>query len=367
MKRSPVMTVLLLLLVGLLSWAAHGLENHGIAVFAAAADQRTLEEQNRRLEEKIKKLEQERVEKGTRLEEKLKDLESRLKEKETPKEETDSEETHKSESIVRIGQNVTVEQGDVVNGDIVCIGGTVHVKGKVRGDVVAPLGGIVLYSGSVIEGSAVGIFGGVRENRTAGEPKPVVKGDRVSILSAPAVAPLAGFAFSSLHIPKKTGDLLMILLLAILIPKRLEKVSSQVLDYPARSLIRGLIVYLLVVPVFLFLVITIIGIPVILLEFALVLLLWLLGYGGLSLFVGRRLSEMFPKLFGKLDAGSLVSRITAQSLIGCLAVILAGLIPVFGFIASVAVTLLGTGAAASVLMDDYTAWKRMREDTATSV
>src|SRR3954470_22301203 len=45
---------------------------------------------------------------------------------------------------VRIGGSVTVDEGEIVEGDVVAIGGSARISGEVHGDVVAVGGGVVL-------------------------------------------------------------------------------------------------------------------------------------------------------------------------------------------------------------------------------
>ena len=60
---------------------------------------------------------------------------------------------------VRIGGDVTVDAGEVIDGDVVAIGGPVKVDGEVQGDVVAVGGSVTLGPTAVVEGD-VTVVGG---------------------------------------------------------------------------------------------------------------------------------------------------------------------------------------------------------------
>ncbi len=66
---------------------------------------------------------------------------------------------------VRIGGDVTVDHDEVIEGDVVAVGGTVHVNGQVQGDVVSVGGNVTLGPDSVIEKN-VTVVGGrlIRED-----------------------------------------------------------------------------------------------------------------------------------------------------------------------------------------------------------
>ena len=73
---------------------------------------------------------------------------------------------------VRIGGSVTVEAGQLVNGDAVAVGGSAHVFGEVRGDVVAIGGSVDLGPQAVVSGDVVVVGGEVHRDpgaRVGGE------------------------------------------------------------------------------------------------------------------------------------------------------------------------------------------------------
>lgn len=83
--------------------------------------------------------------------------------------------TETNNDIVKFG-DITVREGERVNGDVVCLGGDARIDGEVRGDVVAVFGDVILTENSYVGGDAVAPLGKV--NREDGA---VVNGDAVSM------------------------------------------------------------------------------------------------------------------------------------------------------------------------------------------
>ena len=64
-------------------------------------------------------------------------------------------------NVVRFGEDITIPEDKVIDGDVVAIGGSVKVLGRVKGDCVS-IGGTVSIEGKgVVEGDAVSMGGGV--------------------------------------------------------------------------------------------------------------------------------------------------------------------------------------------------------------
>ncbi len=76
--------------------------------------------------------------------------------------------------IVRFGEDIYVEYGDLVRGDIVVFGGDVTVKGKVIGNIVVMAGDAEILSGAEVDGDVVVLGGTLIE-----EPDVIIHGERV--------------------------------------------------------------------------------------------------------------------------------------------------------------------------------------------
>jgi hypothetical protein len=94
---------------------------------------------------------------------------------------SDSLRSFRDSDIVRTGENIIIDADQVVGGDVVSIGGSVTVSGRVRGDAVAILGDVTVKSGGSIDGDAVSIGG--RVNR---EPGSHLGGQNVGMGFVPA-------------------------------------------------------------------------------------------------------------------------------------------------------------------------------------
>lgn len=73
----------------------------------------------------------------------------------------------RSNDRVRVGGAVTVERGEIVDGDVVAVGGRVDVFGEVHGDVVAVGGGVALGPEAVVDGDVTAVGGPLRRDPSA--------------------------------------------------------------------------------------------------------------------------------------------------------------------------------------------------------
>jgi hypothetical protein len=213
-----------------------------------------------------------------------------------------------SHDIVKVGRDITVEEDEKIDGDVVVVGGDVSVKGTVLGGVVAVGGDVFVDSTAVIEGDAVSVGGKVEK-----EPGAVIKGEkvRVGFLPKKFFKPTPSVVFPPIHmfrLPPLFGDfrglalfariikIMLLLFLGIVVisilPKNVAKVKDKVRQEFLKSALIGLAAEILVIPIFLLLIVTIIGIPVaILVEPLLILAALILGYTGISYFIGEKLRE----------------------------------------------------------------------------
>ena len=195
--------------------------------------------------------------------------------------------------LVRFGEDITIPEGKTIDGDVVAIGGTVTVYGRVKGDCVAIGGGVDIRDKGVVEGDAVSMGGGVSTSDSAS-----VGGKNVSIGSSPLghghfwpMVGLFGAVGTGIWIMQALVKLLLTLFFAwvvlLLARDRVLRSVEQMYLHFGKSFLWGLlgfavavvalpmvIIVLILVSVIaiVILAITIIGIPVaILLVIALVL------------------------------------------------------------------------------------------------
>lgn len=196
-----------------------------------------------------------------------------------------------SASIIRTGEDITVAGDEEIDGDVVAIGGTVTVYGKVRGDVVAIGGDVWLKDGSVVRGSAVSIGGRVDREADATllgqdvgmkfiptrflNPRLIQSGVSVVHFTALVVFSLFVFLFGWL--------------LHALADTRMRGIGEFLVESPWKSLAAGLAIILLAPAAFVLLLVTVVGIPVALVLFVLLPLAHLIGLVLVASATGGRL------------------------------------------------------------------------------
>jgi hypothetical protein len=209
--------------------------------------------------------------------------------------------------IVKTGRDIVVEEYEEVCGDVVVIGGDVTVKGTVCENVIAVGGNVLVKSTGIIEGDAVGIGGDVET-----EPGAIIRGERVGVSFCrpiPQVRHLLGFptttvirfppffgGFGGLALFVRIIKIMLFLFLGIIVisivPKNVTKVKDKIRQDFLKSALVGFVAQILILPIFILLIVTIIGIPVALLvEPLLILVALILGYTGVSYFIGEKLRE----------------------------------------------------------------------------
>jgi len=219
---------------------------------------------------------------------------------------------------VKFGGNLSVEEGEVVNGDVVAIGGSTRVNGEVTGDAVAIGGGLELGPHANILGDAVSVGGALKRDpgaRVGGKVVDVGGGafrfgrwpwqrfarDRGSF---PFGATFLGAAAGVLAL---MGTLMRVVVLCLLSSIVLfvgrdyvERVSARAAAEPLKAGAIGLLAQLLFVPVLVLtivvFVITIVGIPLLLLvPFAMLAfgVVFLIGFTAVAYHVGGLANARF--------------------------------------------------------------------------
>ena len=199
--------------------------------------------------------------------------------------------------VVRVFQgDVIIEEGRVVQGDVVCIGGSVELQpgAVVQGDAVAVGGGISVHQGALVLGEAVAILGTVDVDR-GGQ----VMGEHVNVG--------LGKVLGSSHHAKRgwltslgpfglfpTLALFAILYLVGLLvlrvwPERVRNVGHAMFENPVRSFTVGFLCWLLLLPLVVLLCISIVGILLIPLLPVVVFVSIDMGLSAFALKVGESL------------------------------------------------------------------------------
>jgi hypothetical protein len=208
---------------------------------------------------------------------------------------------------VRIFGDVTVRENERVSGQAVAVLGSVRIDGEVGDQVVSVLGSVDLGPKAVVRGDVVSVGGRVRRAEGAqirGDVTEVSFADPNLRLNFEPLVDLRHFGFFNGWgaIPRLIGTtfrfLLLVLLawIALVLARPTVEASAQrVADNPVQSALVGIAAQILVWPLLfitaIVLIVTIIGIPLlVLLPFAVLFLLLMAlgGFSGVAFAVGQR-------------------------------------------------------------------------------
>lgn len=200
-----------------------------------------------------------------------------------------------SRDVVRVFQgDVTIKQGEIVQGDVVCVGGSVELEpgSVVQGDAVAVGGSITVDQGALVLGQAVSVLGEVDVARGA-----QVMGEHVQVglgrifggsrrhRFLTALGPFGLFPTIALFA--------LIYLVGLLVlrmwPERVRNVGLAMFESPVRSFVVGFLCWLLLLPLVILLAISIVGIPLIPLLPIIVFLSIVVGLSSFALRIGESL------------------------------------------------------------------------------
>ncbi len=219
----------------------------------------------------------------------------------------DRQRGRRGQEVVRIGNNVTIERDEVIDGDVVVVFGNASIEGEIDGELTVVMGNADLgpeavvrndvtvvggtlnrAPGSVIEGAVENVAIGPGRWRGANFPGML----RDTILGR--VGSLAGTLFRVAFV--------MLLALVVVAFGRpwIERIADRASADPLRAGLTGFLAQLLFFPVLLMTVIvlavSIVGIPLLLLlpfAIVLVLIVLLVGFTGVAYHAGRLLNGRF--------------------------------------------------------------------------
>ena len=202
---------------------------------------------------------------------------------------------HGGNDMVRVFQgDLTVPEGRVVQGDVVCVGGSVELsKGTVvQGDAVAVGGSVTVDEGALVMGQAVAILGTVDVARGA-----QVMGEHVQV----GVGKLFGGSATRRHgwltslgpfglFPTVALFALVYLIGLVVLrmwPDRVRNVGFAMFENPVRSFTVGFLCWLLLLPLVVLLAISIVGILLIPLLPVIIFLSIVIGLASFAMRIGE--------------------------------------------------------------------------------
>ncbi len=219
--------------------------------------------------------------------------------------------------------NVYVGPGEVVDGDLNVVFGDAEVAGLVRGDCNAVFGTCTTVDGGQILGQDTGVT-----NEPLRVLVPWMVGKELGV---------GALADQDRRLVFKLAASAVVVLVFLLFPLRMRVALDRVERHPGLAAATGALAFVAVVPVAFLLAISIVGIPLIVLEIAALFAGVWIGTGALALLVGRRLCEL-------VMPSSTPSPLVALVL-GLVVVCAAEIVPIVGWIVTALVWLVGLGAA----------------------
>lgn len=223
--------------------------------------------------------------------------------------------------------DVTIGPGDVVDGDLNVIFGNATIAGTVHGDLNIVGGTYQILQGAEIDGEV---------HNAAGS-------DALSSIApwAPWAATAGGWGWQPfarqrhamwIHLMSSV----VVLLVFLLFPLRVRLALERVEQHPGISAAVGTMAIVAIIPIAILLLLSIVGIPLIFLEFAAVVVATFIGTAAISLLVGRRLYELVSPNTTPAPLAALI--------LGLIVISAAEIVPVVGWAVTALIWLVGLGA-----------------------
>jgi hypothetical protein len=251
-----------------------------------------------------------------------------------------------AKEIVKFGTDVIVDENMTVK-EVVVFGANITVNGTVQKDVVA-IGGNIFLGPTAKVGKEVVAIGGVIHKESGARI-----GDDEVELNIPGLSSLIGFSTTTkwvgwalaFKILAFIGFLALALLIVAVIPKPFGLISTAVRQYTLKTILLGISGMVVLVPLAVFLAITIIGLPLVALEVFVVGIAFLVGYIAIAQLIGDKIAALMKR--PALNA-------LWVTLLGLLTLWLIGWIPFIGSLVKAASIFVGFGGVLAVLFTSGT-------------
>jgi MFS family permease len=248
-------------------------------------------------------------------------------------------------TIVKFWSDLVVEDAMRVR-DAAVIGGHITVNGIVEHDVVALGGSVMLGPESVVGRNVVSVGGAIDKSEGA-----EVQGDIVEV-NIPALA--SGltsvfrdnwqglrWAFQIIALIAFIGFLALALLVIALLPKPVGLVSAAVENHTLKAAMWGLLGMVMIVPLAIFLAVSVVGLVLMPLYGFLVACAFLAGYIAVAHLIGKKILAALKKA----DRPMLW-----ETFLGLIVLWAIGWVPIVGWMVNGAVGLLGLGGVIACLI-----------------
>jgi hypothetical protein len=231
--------------------------------------------------------------------------------------------------------NVTIGAGDVVKGDLnVVFGDATCLPGGMIDGNVHTFGGTFTQLDGCVVGGQVNAFSGDSVEALAPLPWWQSRGAGASMFEENKRT-IAQLAYS-----------IIVVFVFLLFPLRVRIALDRVERHPGLSAFVGTLALIAVVPVAILLVLSIIGIPLVVIEIAALFAGIWIGQGAVALLIGRRVYELIRPSATASPVGALI--------LGLVVVSAAELVPVVGWAVTALVWLVGLGAAILAFVGENT-------------
>ena len=196
-----------------------------------------------------------------------------------------------AKNVFKAGSDIAVEEGQAVN-NIVCIGGQVTVNGLVEQNVLAIAGSVVLTNKAVVRGNVV-VVGGVVAKGSGSQIFGDITEINSSTLSDAITSAMRGeldgwsLILNIISLCFFAIILIIALIMTLLIPRSLAIIANAIQTNKIKSLLWGFLTTLMIVPFFMLLAVSIIGIFLIPLAFTALLLAAIVGFIAFSSLLGN--------------------------------------------------------------------------------
>src|SRR6266849_799851 len=237
------------------------------------------------------------------------------------------------------GGAIVIGQAEVLCGNITSFGGTVEIKGEIRGNVTAfdgdVNGDITLFGGAVTLGNGSQVHGnielyGAKERRGQGTQLDGSIIDHTGHAWMDGKVGKFSFSFCSL-----LAWIVLGMVLITLLPEHVMFVRTTAMTKTRRSLIIGLLSILLAPAVLIVLIALILPIPLALILVLGLVAAWALGTVAIGWIVGERIMQAVAPQYN--------TRLIDVE-VGLAVLVLLGSLPYIGWLISIGVGLLGLGA-----------------------
>ncbi len=227
--------------------------------------------------------------------------------------------------IFMAGRDVTVEQGQTVE-NVVVVGGQATINGLVEQNVITVGGSVVLTNnavvrgnvivvgGIVVKGSGSLIFGDITEVNSATLADSINSAMRGELEGWSLILNVISLCFFAII-------LIIALIMALLMPRSLDAVVGAIRTYTLKSFFLGFLATLMIVPFFMLLAISVIGILLIPFAFTALLLAAIIGFTAFGSLLGN---IIITKMFSGYQRS-----IVKETLVGLCLLWLLGWIPFY--------------------------------------